>query len=320
MKLSKLFAIISAITVMLCFSVSVSADIGPKPSIHIEFLNMPEGECFGTLLSKNDTTGPSSVWDGNKEHAQHNENEYYNYSWAAFDYATWLKFVEYDDPDGFYFLQEGWNIAESDGIHWTYYPPQEFKILLYFPETGEFITSGIYERYAFDSYFTVDMSTVGLIAPENAVILDHVNPDTGDYGISADKLLLADRSYDYSSEIIGLIVRVILTVLIELAVALPFMLLKKKYLKVLAFTNIVTQLLLNLFLNISAYFMGGMGAMAVYILLEIAVFSIEAAIYTHSFKRYGKHKGIYYIAYALVANGTSFFLGVWLASLLPELF
>ncbi len=320
MKLGKLFAIILAITVMLCFSVSISADLGPKPSIHIEFINMPEGECYGTLLSKNDTTGPSTVWDGDEAHAQHNENEYHDYSWAAFDYATWLKFVEYNDPDGFYFLQEGWNVIESNGIHWTYYPPQEFKILLYFPETDEFITSGIYERYAFDSYFTVDMSTVGSIMPENAVILDHVNPDTGDYGESADKMLLADRSYDYTSELIGLILRVILTILIELAVALPFMLLKKKYLKVLAVTNIVTQLLLNLFLNISAYFMGGMGAMAVYILLEIAVFAIEAAIYTHSFKRQGEHKSIYYVAYALVANAVSFFLGVWLSSLLPKLF
>ena len=40
----------------------------------------------------------------------------------------------------------------------TYYPPPKFKILLYYPETETFVSSGIYERYAFDTYYTVDMN------------------------------------------------------------------------------------------------------------------------------------------------------------------
>ncbi len=319
-KFGRLFAVVLAVTVMLCFSVSLSADLGPKPSIHITFLNMPEGECYGTLLSKTDTTGPASVWDGNDEYAHHNENE--NYSWGAFDYATWKKFVEYDDPDGFYFLQEGWDVIESDGIHWTYYPPQEFKILLYFPETDEFVTSMIYERYAFDSYFTVDMSTVGSIMPEGAVILDHVNPDTGDHGESADKLLLADRSYDYTAELVSLIVRILLTIAIELIVGLIFGFSGTKQFWVLFIINGITQVILNVLLFFSDYMMGYMAFVVFYILLELLVFAIEAVVYSILMKRYSDKpkKSWYYILYAFAANGVSFLTGMALAKWLPGIF
>ena len=36
-------------------------------------------------------------------------------------------------------------------------PPNPFKILLYFPEDDVFVTSGVYERYAFDSYYHIKL-------------------------------------------------------------------------------------------------------------------------------------------------------------------
>lgn len=54
------------------------------------------------FLPQNDSTGPSSAWDGTEESAQHNENEAYSY--ANLDYETWKAFVEYEDADGYYFL------------------------------------------------------------------------------------------------------------------------------------------------------------------------------------------------------------------------
>ena len=88
-------------TVLLFAPVTTKADMGPKPSVRILFENMGNETCYGTLLSERESTGPSSAWDGTEEYAQHNENE--NYSWAAFDYETWKAFVEYEDPDGYYF-------------------------------------------------------------------------------------------------------------------------------------------------------------------------------------------------------------------------
>lgn len=44
------------------------AYMGPKPSVQITFENMDDEICYGTLLSKTKSTGPSSVWNGEYEH------------------------------------------------------------------------------------------------------------------------------------------------------------------------------------------------------------------------------------------------------------
>ena len=123
--------------------------------------------------------------------------------------------------DGYFFLQEWWNCSETNQLNWTYYPPSPFKILLYFPETDFFYVSPIYERYAFDSYYTVDLS------------------DYTEDGISAEE------SYDYTWEGISLGARILLTILLELLIALPFGYREKKVLGFLAIVNIITQILLN---------------------------------------------------------------------------
>ena len=125
--------ILCAVMIAVGFPVTVRADMGPKPSVRIRFENMGDELCYGTLLSKTKSTGPASAWDGVESHAKHNENK--SYSYAAFDYETWKVFAEYQDEDGYYFLQEGWKVSETKKIEWTYYPPQSFKILLYYPET-----------------------------------------------------------------------------------------------------------------------------------------------------------------------------------------
>ena len=68
------------------------ADVGPKPSVHITFEDLEDEICYGTLLSKNDSTGPSSAWDGIEANARHNENEGYGYS--NLDYETWKELCE----------------------------------------------------------------------------------------------------------------------------------------------------------------------------------------------------------------------------------
>ena len=57
--------------------------------------------------------------------------------------------MDYEDPDGFYFLQWFWECTQTDLLDWNYRPPQAFKVLVFYPETGEYRASGIYERYAF---------------------------------------------------------------------------------------------------------------------------------------------------------------------------
>lgn len=303
------------VAVLLCtafwialFSVTASADMGPKPSVRIIFKNMGDTLCYGTLLSKTDSTGPASAWDGTEEHARYNNSEYEPD--APLDYETWKAFVEYKDADGYYFLQESWAVSETKKIEWTYFPPDSFKILLYYPETGVFVVSGIYEKYAFDTYYTVDMDgvTIGLV--------DY------DEEQSTDERLHAYRSFNYIHEAFFLVVRIVITILIEMAVALLFGFRRKNQLLLLIVVNTVTQIILNVLLNCIHFQYGPLDFMAYYICLELVVFAVEAVVYCTCLKKISNpvSENLFYVIYALVANGISFTAGLVAAQWTPGLF
>lgn len=300
--------ILCAVMIAVGFPVTVRADMGPKPSVRIHFENMGDELCYGTLLSKTKSTGPASAWEGIEYHAKHNENK--SYSYAAFDYETWKVFAEYQDEDGYYFLQEGWKVSETKKIEWTYYPPQSFKILLYYPETQTFAVSGIYERYAFDTYYTVDMDGV------------HINEVRCEEANGTPEGLEASRSYDYSQELISLAVRIVLTILIEMIIALLFGYRHKKQLLFLAGVNGGTQIVLNVLLNIINYKGGQLAFVLFYVLLEIAVFAIEAGIFYGRLGRMGNTSQPKWLAvlYAFIANAASFGVGIMAAQWLPGIF
>ncbi len=293
--MKKLLAIlILFFTLTVSFPITAHADMGPKASLNVNFINMGDELCYGTLLSKNSSTGPHSAWEGDEDHI-------YDY---GSDRDIWLKFAEYEDSDGYYFLQLTWKVSESKSMTWGYYPPNSFKILLYYPEEDVFVSSGIYERYAFDTYYTVDM---------NGFDISSVKYDEE---LSSDKRLNAYRSYLFWNEMLALCIRVMLTVVTEILIALSFSIIKPKQLLLLLGTNVFTQILLNLLLNVfySAPFL--------YVVFEIAVFAIEAfvcAALMNKFTQKPKRKFIYVI-YALVANAASFALGIHLAEAIAFIF
>ena len=284
----------------------VKADMGPKASVHIQFENMSDEVCYGTLLSKEESTGPASVWSGWEDDARVKEKYPFSY---YFKRDIWEAFVNYEDPDGYYFLQEGWTVSETKEIAWMYYPPSSFKILLYYPETNTFVSSGIYERYAFDTYYTVDMQGIQM----NSV-------DYND-NLSTDERIEAYRSYDYRQEMLTLSIRIILTILIEMVVAICFGFRTKKQLLVLTLVNILTQVLLNVALNMIEYNAGPMAVKLFYVLLEAVVFGIEAVFYCTVLKKISvKKNNGFYILYSFVANMISFVAGLFLYSILPGIF
>lgn len=279
---------ILCLILLLTLPCAAYADMGPKPSVRINFTSDMGEPYYGTLLSQTRSTGPSSAWDGITE-----------YSWEdAEQYAIWQKFVAYEDDDGFYFLQEWWECSENNQLNWTYYPPSVFKILLYFPERDAFYVSPVYERYAFDSYYAATLSTV------------------------EDGVLTAEPSYDYTWETVSLLVRILLTVLLELAVAWIFGYREKRLLQFLTAVNVATQVLLNLLLNVVNYQQGPMAFVLFYVLLELVVFAVEAALYAwllpyYSVRPQTKGKAV---GYALLANIISFAGGLWLAHFIPGIF
>ena len=311
-----------------------SADTGPKPSVSVTFENMGDELCYGTLLSKTPSTGPAEAWDGTEDG---------KYFFNGADETVWRAFVEFKDEDGFYFLQWFWRTDEKKTLNWRYYPPQTFKILLYYPDratksgaadnsaggatrdsettaaSGAFCVSDVLERYAFHSYYFVDMrnvqsETIGTIAK-----------------------ISATQGYDYSAEILGFFVRFIITLGVETLLALAFGLrTKRAFLTVLA-ANGATQVALNILLNVQMHFNNVYGVLPLYFFAELFVFVAEAALYCFilgkrknggengSADENGGKAAIAYskkrlILYAFTANLVSFCIGLPLAILLPAVF
>ena len=271
------------------FPIGVSGDTGPKPSVRIQFKNMGDELCYGTLLSKEESTGPAWAWDGKEE----------NINLNFVDRDIWEAFVSYEDSDGYYFLQWAWKVNDTKELAWTYYPPNEFKVLLYYPETNTFISSDVCKRYAFDTYYTVDMDGI------------EIGSIKYDENLSGNQRLNMHKSYEFKNEVKALVCRILITVVVEALIGLLFKFRNKELLYIL-FINVITQIILNVLLNVYT----GFGYYFVYLLLELLVFAIEAIFYCFVFKK----KKWHCVLYTLVANVSSFVIGLYLANLLPGLF
>ena len=296
----KQYCLFIALFISCIIPTTAFADTAPKPSINITFTGI-EGECYyATLLSKQESTGPASAYNGT--------NAYYAEDTLKAK-QIWQKFVDYEDPEGFYFLQWFWDCSKENAFTWGYYPPETFEVLLYFPEYNTYMKSEICERYAFDSYYTMDLSGVNL----------EIYADSESIPIVA-----IQKSYDYYAEILSVIARIFITIVIELGIAVVFAFRGRKQLLFLAAVNIMTQVLLNVSLNVIDNSNGWYAFLIFYILLEAIVFVAEAVVYTIFLPRMQKELAVptrrKTIIYALTANLSSFIIGLWLAHLLPGLY
>ena len=291
------FIVLSLFISMFIFSIPAFADTGPKPSVVITFKGLEQTSVYATLLSKSSGYGPYQAYSGDPSSA--------SYKAGDKDFEIWEKFVAYKDTDGFYFLQH-FSVPDDASVYkWTYHPPQEFKILLYFPETDSFaISDTSYERYAFDSYFELDATNLNSAA-------------------SSPPTFHVEKSYSYGKELLSLGARILITVVLELLIALLYGYRTKKALWLITFTNIATQIVLNLLLNSLNYRFASFTYFLIYLGLEILVFVLEAGIYqftlgTDNAKPWaGKGRPV---EYALVANAFSFIAGFGLAFLIPVVF
>ena len=279
-------------TCLLIFSLqTASADVGPKPKLKLEFENFPSSQsqtCYITLLSKYNSTGPHTAYNGTN--ARYEEETQ----------MIWEKFLEYKDSDGFYFLQY-YEWLEDNWYQWSYHPPKTFKVLLYFPESDVFVVSDIYERYAFDTYYKV-------------VVTEGENP-------SAMHIRL-EKNYQYKNEFVFFAIRVVLTCLIELAIARMFGFTDKKAMRFIILLNFITQIGLNVLANFAYLYCSGDVFMAMYMMLELAVMMVEMVFYTIRLPKYDARakSTVRIIAYTLCANVVSFMLGLFLSFSLPQIF
>jgi len=281
--------LLCALLLALMLSTTARADMGPKPSVNVTFTGLEAGPCYATLLSEVKSTGPYRAWepdDGVRD------------GWVPEDESNldvWQAFVEYKDPDGFYFLQFYRRVDTTGRFAWTYYPPSTYIILLYYPDSGQFVSGGILDRYAFDSYYTVDVS---------------------------EGTIQAERSYEYGMEIVSLLARIVLTIAVELGLALLCGLRRRWQVRTVVLVNVITQVALNVGLNIINYKAGSMAFVMFYVLLEILVFIVEGVAFSILLRRRapGGEKMAHPVVFAFWANVFSFAVGYALARWIPGIF
>ncbi len=271
------------ITLLVLFlSIFVSADMGPKPSVVLSLENIGNQPCYVTLLSKDKASGPFHVNDEPLDESSSMIAEN-----VPEGLAVWQAFRNYWDVDGFHFL-DYFAKVENHTYSWEYYPPEPFKVLLYFPQDDRFLVSEIGESYALHSYF--DVTTQG------------------------DSLQLTPN-YDYRWDAFSLGLRVFLTLLVEIVVALFFWRpLTRKMWIVLVCTNIATQLSLNIAMNLSP------APFYALLWLELAVLVVEGMVYGLFLPRCRNIHPSTGIWYAVVANIASFLAGLVLMLSTPGIF
>lgn len=282
--------------IVLTFPMTVSADIGPKPSVRISFEGLEKETYYVTLISEEDSTGPYTAGGGCPEYYTKGEAE------------AFAKFAEYDKGTDFYFLGYLQDCSETHEFAWTYYPPGRFRVVAYLPEYDYFLESeGISERYAFDSYFESKVSNAKNLGKENYL----------------EAIMMKTRtSYDYKWELRSLAARIVLTIAVEFVLALFFGYFGKKPLGIIVGTNVFTQLVLNVLLNLANYKHGHWAFVFHFIWMEIVVFVLEGLIYRTAIGKTNPRndKPYHPWRYALAANAVSFAVGLLTAKVIPGIF
>lgn len=296
----KIVSVIITLIISAAFlSTSAFADIGPKlrPLLEIRFTGINGENCWVALLRpedyyKNNYGDPYDFWDP------------YDFGWPYYDEseisisfptgadadAVELAMKGYKDADGFITGIKGKAVEKS--ILKIGYPPHNFKVLLYFPDSGEFFVTPICECFALNTYYKIDVSS-----RQNGAVT-------------------AIPSYLLAKEIFYLIIRILLTIGMELVIALVFNFTAKKQILLIAVVNVITQIALNIVINLLYYDYDISALMFYYyILLELAVFIVEAILYAALLKTpEGRRvKGVVKaVGYAAAANLVSFIFGLFL--------
>lgn len=309
-----LLVIISVFWSTLLLPVPASAAAGAKPSVYVYFENISDEPCYATLLCYPYymEMGPLIPYYGTPESERHliahDDEASKDYS---FEHEIWEAFVGYEDPDNYMFVQWWFNVRNTPVLDWLYLAPSEFKILLYYPERNGFAVSDSFERYAFNAYYTVDMSKTDLSVLQN-----------GDGSVAHISSVRKSYPYAWGKEILSLLIRTLIAVGIEAGVALLFRLRERKTLLAIVLINVVTQLALNVALNIFVFHNNAESFTDFYLQMEVCVFALESIIYCLVLNRFTakEHRQCYYVAYALAANAAAFLAGIGMAYFYPGIF
>lgn len=276
----RIFAWLLALCLLLpVLAVTAYADCGPKPSTTITVHTGGGERAVLTLLSEKENSGPYGKVEANGEPPEYQRLN-------AVEEEAWYVFRDYADPDGFFFLGEVWDSR----VDWGYTPPEVFKIAVYYPDYDIlWVSEDTYERYAFHSDFRLNLPALGAGAQ------------------SGETDMVLKKSSDIPGEIFELILRILLTIAIELAMAKLFGFTSKRQQKTILRVNLITQLGLNVLLWIWYYWEGPLMAMIGLAAAELVVLIAEIVCYLLRLRE--DESKLRTVVYTICANVASVLIG-----------
>ncbi len=277
------------------YTVRVHADIGPKATADIKVIGIDQNYYFDILIYYNENI---SALEG--DDLSHGIEQYYQNDYPV-DVLN-----GYQDEDGYASRTLSYrggapaHLLRVNGSDDTYrigyfHAPDEFKVAIV-TEDGVLLTSEVIHRKLFSSKMTYDVSGVDLTYDQSGVgiIQEHI---------------------PYTHMSISLIIRVILTVLIELLVLVfIFKYQSIRSMKLVGFVNVFTQTGLTVLMMLGYYFWGSIfGLIGMLLLGEVIVFVVEMIVYAIWLEEKGRKVAIFY---GLVANFTTLILTIFTMALI----
>lgn len=273
-KMGKIKIILAFMVIfLLIFGQSAFADMGPKPSLDIKIINLPDGEYYVDLLILDADSDYGNNLDGTHE---------YN--------PDMIKILEQYDEDGYSAAMAvgtsipifGDIICEvKDGvgnISFRYMGvPEHFKLIIVSKDLDVIVSPDI-TTFAFQANVTYD-SEKNSLKESNITI---------SYG------------WQFAQTFFG-------TILLELLILFAFKFSIKANWKAFLIINFITQMLLTSAIIYFTMMSDVVTAFIVFLILEPVVFLIEAVLFTRLLKEHKRSRRFFY---AVVANLFSFGIGI----------
>ncbi len=269
--MKKRFYVLLVLSVLFqTFLLPVKADIGPKPAVYLTIGEGFRPDDLIMILSEDNTSyGPNRPL---------HETGGDSIIFPSEEVKEYL--MNYKDNDGYVVWNYITQIGQNDKVNFTYYCPKNIKVGVYRQDSKQLIVSQKIERSHLEDYYRA-------VCLDNAVILTD--------------------NFDLFTPIWHAGVRMIATIVIELAIALLFGFRKKEQIRRILAANVFTQLIVNGFIVLSNRMGGILQTLILLFPLELIIFLIEGILY-HS--KLSEKKGKNWL-YALLANIVSAAIGIY---------
>ncbi len=276
---------------------TVRADMGPKPSLLITIKGVEEEYFFDLLVETNDISNYEDDLIEPYGYYTDVPNALIGYQ----DNDSYSSYALYDVPSSILLDEDK---EDYQTYKMNYIAPNEFKIVLVMKDTDDLIVSRVIKTSRFESEITWDLSDVDLSYSREGYFGELTGDIQGSTGLF--------NSVGFETGI-NTLLRVVITVLVEVGILLLFGIRTKKDVRLVARVNTVTNLVLGVMLIYIYITSGALAFIFMTILLEVVVFILELTLYLIYIKG---ESGLKIITYTFIANVATFFLGITLTTII----